>query len=150
MYSLNLPDFETKIIKEAGKIRIWDSIRKKYVVLTPEEWVRQHFINYMVVHLKYPKSLIRVESGLNMNSLHKRSDILVYDRLGKPWLLVECKAPESKLNQKSFNQAMIYDMALGVKFICVTNGLLHFCFKSVVEGEPIKFLEKLPAFEDKV
>lgn len=145
---MNLPDFELKIIKEDGKKRIFDQIRKKYVVLTPEEWVRQHFVNYLIHHLKYPKSLIRIESGLQLNALQKRSDVLIHKRDGKPWMLVECKAPDIKLDRKCFNQALIYNMTLGAKFISVTNGMHHYCFHSKGQDQPPEFLQGLPSYED--
>ena len=150
MQSLNLPEFEPKIIKESGKYRIFDLIRKKYVVLTPEEWVRQHFINYMLKALNYPKSLIKVESGLKLNALQKRSDILIHDREGKAWMLVECKAPEIALDQKAFNQATIYNMTIRARFIVVTNGMLHYCFKPFPGDQTPEFLNGLPAFDQKV
>jgi hypothetical protein len=107
MQPLNLPDFDAKIIKEDGKRRIFDFIRKKYVVLTPEEWVRQHFLHYLTDSLKYPRSLIRIETGLQKNVLQKRTDILIHDRSGKAWMVVECKAPEIRLDRNCFNQALI-------------------------------------------
>lgn len=146
MQSLNLPEFEPKIIKESGKYRIFDLIRKKYVVLTPEEWVRQHFIHYMLKALNYPKSLIKVESGLKVNALQKRSDILVHDREGKAWMLVECKSPEIGLDQRAFNQASVYNMTVGAKFIVVTNGMLHYCFKPFPGGQKPEFLDGLPEY----
>lgn len=148
MWPLNLPRFEVKIIKEDGKNRIFDLIRKKYVVLTPEEWVRQHFVHHLIHNLNYPKSLIRIESGLQLNALQKRSDVLIYNRDGKPWMLVECKAHDVKLDRKSFNQALIYNMTLGAKFICVTNGMHHYCFRSGEQDAPPKFLEGLPQYQD--
>lgn len=146
MQTLNLPVFETKITKLDGKKRIFDIIRKKYVVLTPEEWVRQHFLNYLITILKYPKSLIRIESGLQMRALSKRTDILIYDRKGKPWMIVECKAPDIRLDRKSFNQALIYNMTLGAQYITVTNGMLHFCFIPGKEETQPSFLPSLPVF----
>jgi len=93
MYKLNLPEFDFKLKKADGKVWIFDGIRKKYVVLTPEEWVRQHFIHYLTSQKKYPRSLIRVEGGLTYNELQKRTDIVVFNRQGKPWMVVECKSP---------------------------------------------------------
>src|SRR5690606_27113443 len=93
MVDLNLPSFEYRIKKTEEKTFIFDEIRKKFVVLTPEEWVRQHFVHYMIGHLRYPRALINVETGLAYNQLRKRSDIVLYDRTGKPWMIVECKAP---------------------------------------------------------
>ena len=93
MIKLNLPDFDYKLKKAEGKVWIFDVIRKKYLVLTPEEWVRQHVVHFLITHKKYPKALIKLEGGLNYNQLQKRSDIVVFDREGKPWMIMECKAP---------------------------------------------------------
>ena len=101
MHQLNLPSFDYKLKKADGKVWIFDVIRKKYIVLTPEEWVRQHFIHYLLHELKYPRSLVKIEGGLSYNTLSKRSDIVVFDRDGRPWMLVECKSPEFKLSEKS-------------------------------------------------
>lgn len=146
MQKLNLPDFESKIIKVEGKNRIFDLIRKKYVVLTPEEWVRQHFVHYLINSLKYSKALIRIESGLQLNTLQKRSDILIYNRNAQPWMIVECKAPDVKLDRNCFNQALIYNMTLGAKFITLTNGMLHFCFKQGINGTDPEFMPALPPY----
>lgn len=148
MQPLNLPAIEAKIIKEEGRRKIFDPIRKKYVVLTPEEWVRQHFIQFISISLSYPKSLIKVESGLQVNSLNKRSDILVFDRNGKPWMLIECKAPNLKLNQNAFNQAAVYNMTVGAKYLAVTNGMMHFCMVSGSGGEKPVFLADFPQFQN--
>lgn len=127
MHKLNLPEFDFKLQKSEGKVWIFDVIRKKFIVLTPEEWVRQHFINYMVVELMYPKALIRVEGGLTFNQLQKRSDIIVFDRSGKPWMVVECKSPTVALSQESILQASVYNSTLRAKYITITNGLIHRC-----------------------
>jgi len=146
LYKLNLPVFEPSLKKEQGKIWIFDGIRKKYIVLTPEEWVRQHFINYLITDLKYPKSLFRIEGSLTYNKLQKRSDILVFDRNGKAWMLIECKSPTIKLNQKAFNQVAVYNMTLGAKYMAVTNGMAHFCFEAAATGSEAKQLENFPEF----
>jgi hypothetical protein len=144
MYSLNLPAFETNLKKEQGKVWIFDLIRKKYVVLTPEEWVRQHFVHYLINELKYPRALFRIEGSLTLNKLQKRSDIVVYDRRGKAWMLVECKSPALKLTQKAFNQAAVYNMTLGARYVAVTNGRVHFCSEASSSGG---FMNAFPAFE---
>jgi len=148
MYKLNLPDFKLALRKEGGKVLIFDVIRKKYIVLTPEEWVRQHFVHYLIDHFKYPKSLFRVESSLTYNKLQKRSDIVIHNRFGKPWMLIECKAPEIKLTQKAFNQVAVYNMTIGARYVAVTNGMVQYCFEaSKEEGSEVKFMETFPAFE---
>ncbi|MCW5910705.1 MAG: type I restriction enzyme HsdR N-terminal domain-containing protein [Cyclobacteriaceae bacterium] len=147
MYKLNLPEFNIALRKEQGKVWIFDIIRKKYVVLTPEEWVRQHFVHYLVNELEYPKSLFKVERSLTYNRLQKRSDIIIYNRTGKPWMLVECKAPEIKLTQKAFNQVAVYNMTVGARYIAVTNGMAHYCFEALTQADSeVKFLETFPLF----
>jgi len=127
MVKLNLPEFDFVIKKENGKVFIMDFLRKKYIVLTPEEWVRQHFIHFLITSLKYPKALIKVEGGLNYNRLQKRSDIVVFDREGKPWMVVECKSPDQKLGQRTLEQASVYNHSLQARYIGVTNGMIHIC-----------------------
>jgi predicted type IV restriction endonuclease len=147
MYQLNLPRYEPSLKKEEGKVWIFDVIRKKFIVLTPEEWVRQHFIHYLIDELKYPKSLFRIEGSLTYNKLQKRSDILVFDRNGKPWMLIECKSPTIKLNQKAFNQVAVYNMTIGAKYLAVTNGMAHFVCEAAMLGQEPRFLESFPSFE---
>jgi hypothetical protein len=147
VFKLNLPAFETSLRKQEGKVYIFDNIRKKYVVLTPEEWVRQHFINFLIHHLHYPRSLFKVESSLTYNRLQKRSDILVRDRSGNPWMLVECKSPEIKLTQAAINQVSVYNKTIGARYVAITNGLVQYCFDSA-ESEKGKaaFLDSFPEF----
>ena len=146
MNKLNLPSISPKLKKESGKVWIFDIIRKKFVVLTPEEWVRQHFISYLINELDYPRSLFRVEAGLQFNKIHKRSDILVYDREGKPWMLIECKSPAIRLNQKAFNQVSVYNMSIGARFVAVTNGMVHYCCDAGHTDSPSNFLSSFPDF----
>jgi hypothetical protein len=138
--------FDATLKKEQGKVYIFDNIRKKYLVLTPEEWVRQHFINYLIQDHKYPKSLIRIEGGVSYNKLQKRSDILIYNRQGKPWMLIECKSPTIKLSQKAFNQVAVYNMTIGAKYVAVTNGIIHYCYAGTNEGGEVIFLDEFPHF----
>lgn len=146
MIPLNLPAFDYKLKKEAGRNYILDLIRRKYVVLTPEEWVRQHFVHFLIDEKNYPKSLFKVESGLKFNNLQKRSDILVHNRQGNPWMLIECKAPDIKLTQKAFNQIAVYNMSIGAEYLAVTNGMVHFVCRSAKHGHEAQFLEEWPAF----
>lgn len=147
MNRLNLPSYEFKIMKEGGRNLILDIIRRKYVVLTPEEWVRQHFLNYLINDLSYPKSLFRVESGLKFNHRQKRSDILVHDRKGNPWMLIECKSSDIKLTQKAFNQIAVYNMTIGARYLAVTNGLVHYCCLAGAPGQSATFLKDFPTFD---
>lgn len=146
MQKLNLPEIDAKLKKEVGKVWIFDMIRKKYVVLTPEEWVRQHFIHFLIHELKYPKTLFRIESSLSYNKLQKRSDILIFDRVGKPWMLIECKSADIRLSQNAFNQVAVYNMTVNAKYIAVTNGRMHFCCEAAKDGEKASFLEVFPEF----
>ena len=146
MNKLNLPAFDPTLKKEQGKVYIFDNIRKKYVVLTPEEWVRQHFINYLIHELMYPKSLFRIEGSISYNKLQKRSDILIYNRQGKPWMLIECKSPTIKLSQRAFNQVAVYNMTIGAEYIAVTNGMVHYCYEGIKAGDEVRFLNDFPSF----
>ena len=129
MIQLNLPSFEYQLKKEEGKVWIFDILRKKFLVLTPEEWVRQHFVHYLVTEMKYPKSLIKLEGGLTYNTLAKRSDIVVFDRAGKPWMVVECKAPDQGINETTLRQASVYNRKLQAPYLTVSNGLKTFFFE---------------------
>lgn len=147
MIPLNLPAFDHKIKREGPRTQIFDPIRRKYVVLTPEEWVRQHFINYLKVEKNYPYSLMKIEGGLKFNHQNKRSDILVYNLKGQPAILVECKAPEVKVTAAVFEQAARYNQQLKVDYIIVTNGIGHYCSSiNYLEGS-FTFLEEIPEFD---
>ncbi|MCX2743715.1 type I restriction enzyme HsdR N-terminal domain-containing protein [Mangrovivirga sp. M17] len=130
MIKLNLPEYNIKTKRESGKEFIWDIVRKKFLVLTPEEYVRQNFLRYLIHDLKYPSSLINIEGGLKVNVRQKRSDILVYLG-GQPFMLIECKAPEVKISKEVFEQATMYNKTIKAKYLMLTNGLMHLCFKSV-------------------
>lgn len=142
--ALNLPSFDHKITESDGKFMIFDIIRKKNIVLTPEEWVRQHVIHLLISHYGYAKSLFRVERSTTYNSLEKRTDIVTFGRNGKPHLLVECKAPEIAINQLVIEQASRYNKTIEAPFLCVTNGLKTFCFSINFDTEAIEQLADLP------
>ena len=130
---------------------IFDELRKKWVVLTPEEWVRQHFVRYLIDHKNYPASLIGVEVTFKINSLTRRADILVYNRVGNPVLIVECKAPGIKINSRVFDQVVAYNFRFNLKNIIVTNGLKHFAF--TIEGDnenslEYSFLKSIPYYNE--
>jgi hypothetical protein len=146
MQKLNLPPFEYAVKKEEGKVFIFDIIRKKHIVLTPEEWVRQHFVHFLINHLKYPRSLIKVEGGLQYNQLSKRSDIVVFDRDGKPWMLIECKSPDMKVNEAVVRQASVYNASLKAKYITVTNGIQHYCASINWQESSFQLLTELPEY----
>ncbi|MDG1476239.1 MAG: type I restriction enzyme HsdR N-terminal domain-containing protein, partial [Vicingaceae bacterium] len=125
MQQLNLPQHTLKIKEENGTHYIFDFIRKKYLVLQPEEWVRQNFIQFLVNDKNYAASLIAIEKGLKLNELQKRADIVIYDSQAKPIVLIECKAPKVKINQEVFEQIARYNMVFKVPYLIVTNGLEH-------------------------
>ncbi len=145
MHVLNLPPFDHKVIDRNGKPHIYDLIRKKYIMLTPEEWVRQHIIHLLINHYNYPKSLFAVETGLYYNKMAKRSDIMILNTNGLPHLLVECKSPDVAISQHTFAQIARYNFTLRPAFLAISNGLTHYCF-SVQNGE-INYLNDFPVFE---
>lgn len=147
MIKLNLPPFDYVVKKEDGKVLILDIIRKKYLVLTPEEWVRQHFVNYLITDLKYPKALIKIEGGLTFNKLSKRSDIVVFNREGLPWMIVECKSPSQKLSDSTLRQASVYNHTLKAKYLTITNGMAHICCEVNWNESSTNLLRELPAFD---
>lgn len=122
---LNFPDLNFRIVEDNGKLSIFDSLRKKFLILTPEEWVRQHMIWFLIQFHEYPKSLFTLEKGVQYNKLQKRFDILVRDRQGMPYLLIECKAPNVSLSQKTVEQIFLYNKSLKAWFLGITNGLNH-------------------------
>lgn len=144
MHQLNLPSYVHKIKETDEKTYIFDAIRKKYLVLTPEEWVRQHFINLLLNHYGYSKSLLRLEGGLSYNKLQKRTDIVVFDNEGKPFLLVECKAADVPINRAVIEQASRYNLTMRCPFLVVTNGINTFCFKINFETGKYEQLKDLP------
>ena len=147
MIPLNLPKIETKLSEENGKIFVFDVFRKKKVLLTPEEWVRQHFACYLVSQLHYPKSLMKIESGLRYNKLAKRSDIVVYDKQGAPLILVECKSYQQKLDRKVLDQVSMYNQTLKARYLAISNGLKHYFFEIDFEGRGFRQLGKLPDYD---
>lgn len=147
---LNFLDFqsELKVRKKEGKTYIFDPIRKKDLVLQPEEFVRQLIIQYLIQSMEYPSNRIAVEFGLTVNNLSKRCDILVYNELYKAALMIECKAPQIKLNQAVFKQIATYNMSMQVPYLVVSNGPQTYCAKIDFEQEEFQFLDKIPAFDE--
>ena len=127
---------------EGEKTYIFDVVRKKYLLLTPEEWVRQNFIHYLNKEKKYPLGLMGVEQMVKYNSLKTRADIVMYNTEGKANIIVECKAPDVKITQDTFNQIAKYNSQLKVKYLLVTNGMNHYCCKMDYESNRITFLEE--------
>jgi len=147
MKQLNLPTYPIKITEAEGKQYIFDIVRKKYLQLTPEEWVRQHWVHYLHYEKQYPLSLISVEAGLRVNKNANRSDLLCYDRKGQKRLVVECKAPEVKITQKTFDQIARYNLTLKADFLLVSNGLSHYCCQIDLATGTWQFREDVPDFD---
>jgi Type I restriction enzyme R protein N terminus (HSDR_N) len=146
MQKLNFPTFTFRFKNSENKVAIFDEIRKKFIILTPEEWVRQHVTQYLLQEKKYPKSYINVEKLIKINELTKRYDLVVFQPNGALFLLVECKAPEVKITQQTFDQIARYNLTLKAKYLMVTNGLNHYFCEMDFENEKYVFLEQLPDF----
>lgn len=146
MQVLNFPSFEPKFKCNENKRFIFDFIRKKYVSLTPEEWVRQHILHNLVNQKKYPVSLIAVERQFTINGLPKRFDILVFNNTGNPHIVVECKSPKIDITQDSFDQAARYNMSLKSNYLMISNGLNHYFCKIDYKNKRYVFLEDLPMY----
>lgn len=144
---LNFPEYHFKIKTENQRSQIFDSVRKKFVALTPEEWVRQNMIQYLINEKKFPASLIAVEMGIKYNELQKRCDVVVYDKTRNPFVIVECKAPEIKITEEVFQQIAAYNFVIKTKYLIVTNGLNHYCCKMEYEKNGYSFLDEIPCFE---
>jgi hypothetical protein len=147
MIKLNLPTYNFRLKSKENKTLIFDKLRKKYMVLTPEEWVRQHFVHFLIDKKKYPTSLIALEKQLTINNRKKRTDILVFNSEGTPEIIVECKAPSIKITQDTFDQIARYNLKLQANFLIVTNGLEHFYCKMDFENETYIFLKEIPDYK---
>jgi hypothetical protein len=145
---LKLPTYSFRIKEKGGKKLIFDRYRSKWIVLTPEEWVRQNFIRYLIEERHYPVSLISVEHSIRMNQLNFRSDAVIFTKMGKPLVIIECKAPEVKISQKAFDQIVRYNFDLKVKYLIVTNGINHYCCKIDQNELTYSFLTEIPDYYD--
>lgn len=143
---LNLPPYPFKIIEDNGRLTLFDDIRKKHIILTPEEWVRQHFVQYLINQKGYPKALIKLEGGLKLYGNAKRTDIVVFNTSGEKMLLIECKAPSVNINQKVFDQVARYNMVHKVSLLAVSNGLSHYYCQIDLVNKSYQFIEDLPKF----
>lgn len=146
MQQLNLPEYAFRIKTEDGKTMIFDAIRRKFVALTPEEWVRQNFIEYLKTEKNYPASLMAVEKQVTINQMQRRFDLLVYSRTHQPCLIAEFKAPDVKITQDVFDQVVRYNMALKVAGIIVSNGLQHFACKMDYASNTYSYLREIPGY----
>lgn len=144
---LNLPQAPLTTFFENGQWLVLDVLRKKKLVLTPEEWVRQHLVYYLIEYKHYSKSLFVLERGLKYNRLTKRLDVLVMDRIGNPFLLIECKAPEIKLSERTIEQVCLYNHTVKAKYIAISNGIRHVCMSYSVEEERFIPMTDFPDFD---
>ena len=148
MINLNLPDYTFKLYKEDKRTKIFDEIRQKKIVLTPEEWVRQNFIRFLIEEKNYPKGLMAIEKGLKLNGLQKRTDILCYSKNGIPLLMVECKAPNISIKQSVFDQIGRYNIHFKLPYLIVTNGLEHYCALINFDTKQFSFLKEIPNYDE--
>jgi hypothetical protein len=144
---LNFPQFEYRFKSTENKVSIFDVIRKKFIVLQPEEWVRQHCVHYLINEKNYPKSLINVEKELNINGLKKRYDIVIFNSDGSILLIVECKSYDIIINQDTFDQIARYNLALNAEFLMVTNGINHYYCQMDTKAERYQFLRDIPNYK---
>lgn len=144
---MNFPTYSFRFKNSENKVSIFDEIRKKFIVLTPEEWVRQHVIQYLLQDRNYPKSYINVEKLIKVNGLSKRYDGIVFKPNGEIFLLIECKAPEVPISQDTFDQIARYNLELKAQYLMVTNGLNHYFCQMDFENEKYVFLKELPDFK---
>jgi hypothetical protein len=146
LQALNLPPYPFKITEVNGQLTLFDEIRKKTIIITPEEWVRQHFVQYLIQQKNYPKTLIKLEGGHKLHGRAKRSDIIVFDNEGRKILMVECKAPGVPINQKVFEQIARYNMVQKIELLAVTNGLQHYFCTINFEDGSYRFINELPVY----
>lgn len=147
MLTLNLPQFDIKIKQENQKNYVFDTLRKKYVSLTPEEWVRQHFVNFLIHYKHYPAGLLGNEIQIQLNGTKKRCDTVLLDRQMRPRMIVEYKAPQVPITQEVFNQISRYNIVLNVDYLIVSNGLQHYCCKIDYSNHSFTFLPDIPDYE---
>ena len=148
MYSLNLPSYDAKIRKNGSLMEIYDPLRRKYVALTPEEWVRQHFVNWLISDKEYPTSLMANEAGIKLNSLTRRCDTVVYDQHLDPLMIIEYKESNISITQDVFDQVVRYNTVLKVPYIVVSNGVNHYCCKMNYEKQSYDFLTDIPIYKE--
>ncbi len=148
MIELNLPPYPYRVKQENGKHLIFDDLRKRFVSLTPEEWVRQHFIAYLVNSRAFPQGLIGNEISITLNKCKRRCDTVVYNRQGVPLCIVEYKAPHVEITQDTFDQIVRYNRVLQVKYLIVSNGLRHYCCRIDYDTNGYTFLPDIPQYDD--
>ena len=146
--TLNLPQYSFRIREMLGKKQIFDGFRRRWVALTPEEWVRQNFVLYLTKEKHVPSTLVAVERSLRINQRDFRTDIVLFSRSGNPLVVVECKAPEVKISQQVFDQIARYNLDLRVSYLIVTNGLTHYCCQFDQQQLTYTFLPEIPDYSE--
>lgn len=146
MLSLNLPKYETKICERDGKLQIFDPLRKCHVALTPEEWVRQHFVKFLIESRGFPAALMANEVAITVNGMKRRCDTVVYDRQLQPRVIVEYKAPTVKITKEVFAQISRYNLTLKVDYLIVSNGLQHYCCRMDYPNNSYNFMQEIPEY----
>lgn len=145
---LNLPSADIRIREEQGITKIYDRLREKWVVLTPEEWVRQHFVSWLISEFHYPASLIANEIGIKVNDTSKRCDTVVFKKDGSPYIIMEFKAPNVPVTQSVFDQIVRYNMKLHAEYLVVSNGLNHYCCKIDYLNNNYNFIPRIPDYNN--
>ncbi len=148
MFSINLPKYDIKIIEKYKKKYIWDELRQKYLLLTPEEWVRQHFVHFLISLKKFPPGRTSNEVGIALNGTQKRCDTVVYDKYGDPLVIIEYKRPSVPISQKVFDQIARYNMVLHVPYLIISNGINHYCCRVHYQENRVEFLKDIPSYEE--
>ena len=144
---INLPPYDIKMREQGGKRQIFDFLRRKYVALTPEEWVRQHFVHFLINHKGYPQGLLTNEVELKVGDKKLRCDTLLYNRALQPQMIIEYKAPHVEITQQVFNQITVYNHLLHVDFLVISNGLQHFCCRMDYDHQSYAFLQEIPDYQ---
>ena len=148
MYQLNLPTYDLRLRRTGNRDMIFDVLRRKYVALTPEEWVRQHFVHFLIEHKGYPTALLANEIELRIGEKHLRADTLLYNKELHPQMLIEYKAPTIAITQKVFDQISAYNLLLHTDYLIVSNGMQHICCRMDYEQNTYHFLEEIPAYSE--
>ncbi|MBR3389553.1 MAG: type I restriction enzyme HsdR N-terminal domain-containing protein [Prevotella sp.] len=148
MYQLNLPTYDLRLRRTGNRDMIFDVLRRKYVALTPEEWVRQHFVHFLIEHKGYPTALLANEIELRIGEKHLRADTLLYNKELRPHMLIEYKSPTIALTQKVFDQISAYNLLLHADYLIVSNGMQHICCRMDYEQNTYHFLEEIPDYSE--
>ena len=145
---LNLPSFDIRLQRDDEGVKIFDRLRKKFIILTPEEWERQHFVNYLINHKGFPESLMANEIGITLNGTRRRCDTVVFDKHGSPMVIVEYKASSIVISQSTFDQIVRYNMVLHARYLIVSNGMNHYCCRIDYDNMSYDFLKEVPDYAD--